>query len=279
MPAEQSGTFFNTIQQVTCSFQQEVDNMATSQVFLLSHIVPNLWGSRRGMLEGLSLLGILNCLASWPASLVEQVPTVPAPRNVPGSLKTPTKPNPPPSGAVKVTPDSGKKPHQSAKQVTGLFWGDPERKKEDAEAHRQEEKCCKKPTVPVLSLDEQKDSVTNLMKRTAPSQVSQPPNKASGSGSQDRGTIRAKHPPADQSDDEPLSNKADESKAKSRKRDPTPDLVVIEDDDNSPLPGRAKGMGQKARTHTPSEDEGFEALAGHLKGEAWPFSTTANCPS
>ena len=141
VPEEHAGAFFNTILQVTCSFQQEMDNMATNQVILPSQIIPNLWGSCRGLLEGLSLLGPPSCLASWPASLVEWVTAIPAPQNVPGSSKTPTKSNPPPPGAVKGTPDSGKKSHQSAKQVAGLFWGDPERGKEDVEARKQEEKC------------------------------------------------------------------------------------------------------------------------------------------
>ena len=268
VPKEQTGAFFNTILQVTCSFWQEMDNMATNQVFLPSQIVPNLWGSRRGLLEGLSLLGPPSCSASWPASLVEWVTAIPAPQNVPGSSKTPTKSNPPPSGVVKATSDSGKKSHQSAKQVTGLFWGDPERGKEDAEARKQEEKRRKKSTGPVLSLDDHEDSVTDLMNRAAPSRVSQPPNKASSSSSRDRGKVRVKHPPANQSDNEPLSDRADEPKAKSRKRDPTPDLVVLEDDDSTPLPGKIKGMGKKARTHNPGKDEGVEALSQHLKGEA-----------
>ena len=96
VPEEQAGAFFNTILQVTCCFRQEMDNMATNQVFLPSQIVPNLWGSRRGLLEGLSLLGPPSCLASWPASLVERVTAVPAPPNVPGLSKTLTKSNPPP---------------------------------------------------------------------------------------------------------------------------------------------------------------------------------------
>ena len=137
---EQAGAFLNTILQVTCSFRQQMDNMATNQVFLLSQIIPNLWGSCRGLLEELSLLGPPSCSASWPASLVEWVRAIPAPQNVLGSSKTPTKSNPPPSGVVKATPDSGKNSHQSAKQVARLFWGDPERGKEDAEARRQEEK-------------------------------------------------------------------------------------------------------------------------------------------
>ena len=109
VPEDQAGAFLNTILQVTCSFRQEMDNMATNQVFLPSQIVPNLWGSCRGLLEGLSLLGPPNCLASWPASLLERITAVPAPQNVPGSSKTQTKSNPPHSGAVKATLDSGKK--------------------------------------------------------------------------------------------------------------------------------------------------------------------------
>ena len=129
---------------------------------------------------------------------------VPAPQNVLGSSKTPTKSNHPPSRAMKTTLDSGKKSQQSAKQVAGLFWKDPERGKEDAEACKQEEKCRKKSTGPVLSLDGHEDSVTVLMKRAAPNQVSQPPSKASSSSSRDWGRVRLKHPPTDPSDDEPL---------------------------------------------------------------------------
>ena len=265
---EQAGAFLNTILQVTCSFWQEMDNMATNQVFLLSQIVPNLWGSHRGLLEGLSLLGPPSCSASWPASLVERVTAIPAPQNVPGLSKTPTKSNHPPSGAVKTTPDSGKKSQQSAKQVAGLFWKDPERGKEDVEARKQEEKHRKKSTGPVLSLDGHEDLVTDLMKRAAPSRVSQPPSKASSSSSRDRGKVRLKHPPADPSDDEPLSDRADEPKAKNCRRDPTLDLVILEDDDSTPLPRKIKGTEKKAHTHNLGEDEGFEALSQHLKGEA-----------
>ena len=137
--------------------------MATNQVFLPNQIIPNLWGSHRGLLEGLSLLGPPSCLASWPVSLVEQVKAVPTCQNVLGSSKTPTKPNHAPSGVAKTTPDSGKK--HLAKQATGLFWGDDVRRKEDAEAHQLEEKCRKKSTGPVLSLGDHEDSIANLLKR------------------------------------------------------------------------------------------------------------------
>ena len=52
MPAEQTGAFFNTILQVTCSFRQEMDNMATNQVFLPSQVVPNLWGFLHRIIGG-----------------------------------------------------------------------------------------------------------------------------------------------------------------------------------------------------------------------------------
>ena len=162
---EHTGAFFNTILQVSCSFQQEMDNMATNQVFLPRQIVPNLWGSHRGLLEGLSLLGPPSSLASWPASLVERVTAVPTCQNVPGSSKTPTKSNLPPPGGAKTTPDSRKKPHHSAKQATGLFWKDDARGKEDAEAHKPEEKNWKKSTGPMLSLGDHEESISNLLKR------------------------------------------------------------------------------------------------------------------
>ena len=140
---------------------------------------------------------------------------------------------------------------QASRQVV---LGGPERGKEDAEALKQEEKCQKKSTGPVLSLDGHEDSVTDLMKWATPSWVSQPPSKASSSGSRDRGKVQLKHPPPNQLDDELLSNRADEPKAKNRKRDPTPDLVVLEDDNSTPLVRKVKGMGKKARTHNPGKD-------------------------
>ena len=213
--------------------------MATNQVFLLSQIVPNLWGSHRGLLEGLSLLGPPSCLASWPASLVEQVTAVPTCQNVPGSSKTVTKSNLPLSGAMKTTLDSRKKSHQSAKQAAGLFWGDEGRGKEDAEARKLEEKCRKKSTGPVLSLGEHEDSIANL-KQAPASQVSQPSSRASSSGSKHWEKVRGKHPPANPLDNEPLSDRADEPKAKNCKWDTTQELVILEDDDSTPCLGRQR---------------------------------------
>ena len=162
VPPEQAGALFNTILHVTCSFRQEMDNMATNQVFLPNQIVPNLWGSRRGLLEGLSLLGPPSCSASWPASLVERVTAVPAGQDVSGSSKTLTKPTHPLSRAAKTTPDSGKK--HLTKQATGLFWGSDARQKEDEEAGQLEEKRRKKSTGPVLSLGDHEGSIATLLK-------------------------------------------------------------------------------------------------------------------
>ena len=113
VPPEQAGALFNTILQMTCSFRQEMDNMAMNQVFLPNQIVPNLWGSHRGLF----LLGPPSCSASWPTSLVERVTAVPTCQKVSSSSKTLTKPNQSLSGMAKTTPDSGKK--HSAKQAAG----------------------------------------------------------------------------------------------------------------------------------------------------------------
>ena len=219
--------------------------MAMNQVFLPSQIVPNLWGSRRGLFEGLSLLGPPSCSASWPASLVEQVTVVPTCQNMPGSSQTPTKSNLPSSRAAKTTPDPGKKPHKSAKQAAGLFWEDAARRKEDAEAQKLEDKRWKKSTGPALSLGDHEDSIANLLKRAPASRVSQPPGDISGSGSKRREKVWGKTPPANPSDDEPLSNREDELKAKNHKQDPTPDLVVLEDDDSTPCLGSPRVRGRK----------------------------------
>ena len=126
----------------------------------------------------------------------------------------------------------------------------------------------KKSTGPVLSLGDHEDSIANLLKRAPASQISQPSSKASSSGSKYREKVQGKQPPSDPSDDEPLSDRADKPKAKNHRREATPDLVILEDDDSTPLPGKTKGVGKKARTQTLGEEEAIEALCQHLKGEA-----------
>ena len=141
------------------------------------------------------------------------------------------------------------------------------RGKEDAEARKLEEKWWKKSTGPVLSLGNHEELISNLLKWAPPVGFPSLPAKALSSDLQHRGKARGKHVPGDQSDDDLLSNKADEPKAKNRKGDPTPDLVVLDDDDNTPLPRKAKGTGKKARTQTSVDEEAIEVLSNLLKGE------------
>ena len=68
----------------------------------------------------------------------------------------------------------------------------------------------------------------------------------------------------DPSDDEPLSDQANEPKAKARKRDTTLELVVVNDDDSTPLPGKQK----TPKKLLPVEEEATDKLVQRLKGEA-----------
>ena len=92
---EQAGVFFNTILLITCSFRHQMDEMAVNLLFPGSQLVPNVWGARREVLEGLSLVAPPSCSASWPAPLVERVAPVPGTSGQSGSAKTPTKPSNP----------------------------------------------------------------------------------------------------------------------------------------------------------------------------------------
>ena len=255
---EQAGVFFNTILPITCSFRHQMDEMAINLLFPGSQLVPNVWSARQEVLEGLSLVAPLSCSASWPASLVERVAPIPGTSGQSGSAKTPTKPCNP--GAGRLAPGSGKKT-QPIQQAAGMFWGDKKkREKEDADARAQEKKRQKKPSGPILSLDEHEHSIT-----AAPSWSAQPYSKTPSSAPKDRIRPR-KNPTAvpDPSDDEPLSDQANEPKAKARKWDPTPELVVVDDDDSTPLPGRQK----TPKKSLPVEEEATEALVQRLKGEA-----------
>ena len=116
--------------------------------------------------------------------------------------------------------------------------------------------------------------MATLTDQAALSRVSQPPSKAPSTSSKGWGKTRRDHPPvANPLDNEPLSNKADESKPKSHKQDPTPELVIL-DDDSAPLPGKAKASGKKSQNYTPDEEEALETLSQHLKGEAWTVQYT-----
>ena len=199
-----------------------MDEMAINLLFPGSQLVPNVWGARQKVLEGLSLVAPPRCSASWPASLVERVTPVLGTSGQSGSAKTPTKPSNP--GANKLTPGSGKKT-QSIQQAAGMFWGDKKkREKEEADARAQEEKHRKKPSGPILSLDEHEHSITELTNQVAPSRSAQPSGKTPSSAPKDRvKPQRDLIAVPNLSDDEPLSDQANEPKAKARKRDPTPD--------------------------------------------------------
>ena len=260
---EQAGVIFNTILLITCSFRHQMDEMAINLLFPGSQLVPNVWSAHREVLEGLSLVAPPSCSASWPASLVEWVAPVPGTSGQSGSAKAPTKPGNP--GAGKLAPGSGKKT-QPIQQAAGMFWGDKKkREKEDADARAQEEKRQKKPSGPILSLDEHEHSITELTNRASPSLSTQPSSKTSSSAPKD--WVRPRKDPMavpDLSGDEPLSDQANKPKAKARKRDPTPELVVVDDDDSTPLPGKQK----TPKKSLPVEEEATEKLVQHLKGKA-----------
>ena len=127
----------------------------------------------------------------------------------------------------------------------------------------QEEKHRKKTSGPILSLDEHEHSITELTNQAAPSQFAQSSGKTSASKDRvkpRKDQITVPNP----SHDEPLSDQANEPKAKACKRDPTPELAVVDDDDSTPLPRRQK----TPKKSLPVEEEATEALIQCLKGEA-----------
>ena len=259
---EQAGVFFNTILPITCSFRHQMDEMAINLLFPGSQLVPNVWSAHQEVLEGLSLVAPPSWSASWPASLVERVTPVPGTSGQSGSAKTPTKSGNP--GAGKSALGSGKKT-QPIQQAAGMFWGDKKkREKEDADTRAQEEKRRKKPSRPILSLDEHEHSITELTNWATPSWSTQP-SKTSSSAPKDR--VRPWKDPVvvpDPSDDKPLSDQANEPKAKARKLNPTSELVVVNDDDSTPLPRKQK----TPKKSLPVEEEATDKLIQCLKGEA-----------
>ena len=272
---QQAGVFLASLLQVMCSYRQEMDGMATSQVILPGQIVPNLWGVSQTMMEGLTLLGPPNCPASWPASLVEWVSAEPVNKATPVGLTTPVKHDTssvPSKG--KLHPGSSGKKSAPPKQITD-YWEDNERKKEDEESgQREEERCQKKPSGPVLSLDEHEESVTLLTSKAAPSQVSQGsrlPTHTPSEGKRSRSRVQQASPVQfNSSEDELLSDKTGEPEPKSRKKDHTTLELMIIDDDDDPLLERPKGMGKKEKSHAYTQEEldSLDSLLLWLKSEA-----------
>ena len=250
--------------------------MVTSQVVLPVQIVPNLWGISRSMMEGLTLLGPLGCPTSWPSSLVERITAEPAKKIAPPpGFTTLVKRDTSVPGKGKSHSGSSGKKSVPPKQITE-YWDDDERKKEDEESRwQEEEKYQKKPTGPILSLNEHEESVAALTSKTAPSQVSQAPGLPSHAPSESKRSRskirRASSIWLNSSEDKPLSDKAGKPEPKSRKKDhTTPELMIVDDDDDDPLPGKPKGMGKKgkSRVYTQEELAGLESLNLHLKSEA-----------
>ena len=261
VPPQQARVFLASLLQVMCSYQQEMDGMATSQVVLPGQIVPNLWGVSRSMMEGLTLLGPPNCPASWLASLVKWVSAEPTNKATPVGLTTLVKCDTSSgSGKGKLPPGSSGKKSAPPKQVID-YWDHPERDKEDEESRRREEerRQKKKPSGPVLSLDEHKELVSLLTSKAVPSWVSQAPRLptcAPTKGKRGWSKVQRASPVwFNSSDDEPLSDKGGELEPKSRKRDhSTPDLMIVDDDDG-PLPRRPKGTGKKEKSRVYTQEE------------------------
>ena len=68
-----------------------------------------------------------------------------------------------------------------------MFWSDKKkREKEEADARAQEERHRKKPSRPILSLDEHEHSITELTNWAAPSRSAQPSRKTPSSTPKDR---------------------------------------------------------------------------------------------
>ena len=117
----------------------------------------------------------------------------------------------------------------------------------------------------MLSLAEHEDAVDNLLKWHAPSRVTQPAGKAPTSGAQDRAQACMKHPIPVESDNEPLSDEAEERKSKSWKRN-SPELIVIPEDDSPLPPAWPKATGKK-RSGEVTNEEGLAMLNERLKAE------------
>ena len=99
----------------------------------------------------------------------------PTKKTTPAGLTTLAKCDTSVPGKGKLHPGSSGKKSVLPKQITD-YWEDEERKEEDEEScQREEERHQKKPSGPILSLDEHKESVTVLTSKTAPSWVSQAP--------------------------------------------------------------------------------------------------------
>ena len=135
VPLAQAGVFLAATFQVMCTYHQEIDNMMLSQTIMPAQVMPKIWGVQQGIIEGLSLLGLLTCPASWPASLIERVNEEPTKRAIPVPPTTPSK-----SDKGKLFPGSSAKKLSQPKQISD-YWKDTGRQREDEESQKQEEEA------------------------------------------------------------------------------------------------------------------------------------------
>ena len=276
VPPAQASVFLAAIFQIMCMYQQEMDNMVLSQTIMLAQVIPNMWGVRQGVIEGLSLLGPPTCPASWLASLVEQVDGHPAPAQRATSVSPVTLVK---SSGGKSSSGSGVK--KSKPKKIPDFWNDSEREREDEESNKweKEKQHQKSHGSPILSLAEHEEPVSSLTAKTAPHRVSQPaglPSRVIAVApefSQDREKTRRPSPhAADSSDDNPLSDQDLGTKSKGRKQDYTSpaEVVVVDEDDDEPLPSRScktPAKKPKVQPPMPAQQDVLNRLTLRLKSE------------
>ena len=256
----QAGGFLATIFHIMCMYQQEMDNMVLSQTIMPVQVIPNMWGVQQGVTEGLSLLGPPTCPASWPVSLVKQVDGHPTPTQRATSVPPVTTVK---SSSGKSSSGSGVK--KSKPKKIPDFWNDSEREREDKESNKweKEKQCQKSRGVPILSLAEHEEQlVSSLTAKTAPHQVFQPaglPSQviavAPEFGQDWEKTRRSSPHAANSLDDDPLSDQDPGTKSKGCKWDYTSPakVVVIDEDDDEPLPSRScKTLAKKPKIQPPT---------------------------
>ena len=178
----------------------------------------------------------------------------------------------------KSHPGSSGKKTGPPKQVT-KYWGDPERDLEDAKAcKRKEEKCRKKkPSSPMLSLDEQEESITVLTLKAVQARYPRHPDRLPVLLPITRGPRARSNRPAPFPS---ISDKGGEPESKSRKKDHSgPDLMIVYDDDD-PLPGKPKGTGKKEKScmYTQEELGSLDTLLLQLKSKAPSIQYSLEAP-
>ena len=225
-------------------------------------------------MEGLTLLGPRTVLQAGQLLWSNGCLLKPISKATPVGLTTPVKRDTSSiPGKGKLHPGSSGKKLAPPKRITD-YWEDDERKEDEESCRWEEERHQKKPSGPVMSLDEHEESVTFLTSKAAPSRVSQAPrlpSHAPSEGKRSRSKVRQASPVRfNFSEDEPLSDKASKLEPNSRKKDHTTPERMIVDDDDDPLPERPKGMGKKDKSnaYTQEELDGLDLLLLWLKSKA-----------